>query len=561
MKALILAAGLGTRLRPYTDKHPKCLFPILGRPNLDIIIQRLISAGCDEIRINTHHLSHAVAAFLRNRHYPVSVDTIFEPELLGTGGAVKNLSQFWGTDPFFIINGDVVCDADLAEMARFHHSHQYPATLCLVNHPDFNIVGIDAGGQVITFTGPSPPADSRLVYRTLSGIHIADPVLLEFIPENSFYSIIDAYTAMIEKGLGIKAFQPPGAYWNDIGTPQRYQEAVYDQMAPAAFASEFGPARNNPIEQQPIKGDGSDRTWYRLKAGENTLIMADHGIDPITGNAEAASFARIGTHLHRNGLPVPRIISADPYSGLVFVEDLGDLNLETFVKQPHEPNRLKHTYEAIIEKLVELSIGGQKDFDVNWAFQTPHYDVPMILDKECRYFVEAFLNGYLQMNIDFRPLEPEFTALARLASCREIFGFMHRDFQHRNIMVKGDNFFFIDFQSGRIGPITYDLASLLIDPYVDIPEDIKPGLVRSCYHIYVKKRPVNESLFMTAFDACCLTRNLQILGAYAFLSLEKNKPQFQQYIPKSLLCLKRNLAKFKSLDLAGLLDITNRISL
>src|SRR4030042_3671664 len=114
MKALILAAGLGTRLKPHTLKTPKPLFPIFGKTNLDIIIEKLEAAGCDAITVNTHHLHHKIEDFLSARHYTIPVYSRYEPEILGTGGAIKNLADFWDDEPFLVINSDVVTDISLS---------------------------------------------------------------------------------------------------------------------------------------------------------------------------------------------------------------------------------------------------------------------------------------------------------------------------------------------------------------------------------------------------------------------------------------------------------------
>ena len=562
MKALILAAGLGTRLRPYTEKIPKCLFPIAGRPNIDIILSNLIEAGCDDIMINTHHLNHVIDEFLLKQHYPVPVQTVHEPKLLGTGGSIKNLSDFWDESPFFIINGDVVCDVNLTGMYHFHQNHGCPVSICLVNHPEFNIVRVDSQNFITGFTRPDGPEwPNGITCKTFSGIQIADMKLLDFIPENEFFSSITAYQNMIAAGHKVKAYQPDPVYWTDIGSPDHYQEAVFDKIAPCAFKTAFPEYESAPIEKVKIKGDGSDRTWFRLRSADHTLILANHGIDPLAGRSEAASFVYIGNHLYAKDLPVPKIYWSDSFSGLVFVEDLGDADLETFAGSAQDRDRLKSLYRAIIQDLVKLSTAGKDGFDLSWTYQTPYYDVPMILEKECRYFLDEFLNGYLKLAVAFNTLEGEFTNLAQKAAQIEVFGFMHRDFQHRNIMIKNGSPHFIDFQGGRIGPITYDLASLIIDPYIEIPKDWGPTLVRYCYEEYKKYVAVDEAVFMSGFYACCLTRNLQILGAYSFLSRKKNKPQFEKYIPTAVATLKHNLSNYKELDLPGLLDIVGSIRL
>jgi aminoglycoside/choline kinase family phosphotransferase len=138
---------------------------------------------------------------------------------------------------------------------------------------------------------------------------------------------------------------------------------------------------------------------------------------------------------------------------------------------------------------------------------------------------------------------------------------MHRDCQHRNIMTRNGEWYFIDFQSGRIGPVTYDLASLLIDPYVDTQKKQAPDLIEFAFEIYAKQVSVSRNVFVSSYRACALTRNLQILGAYAFLSRIKNKPEFEKYIPPALQTLQKNLSEYQDLALPKLSHIVNAIQL
>jgi len=104
MKALILAAGFGTRLLPFTKNIPKALFPVAGRSLLDIIILSLQNAGCKAVIINTHHLYKKIDSYLARQKYAIPVTTRYEPEILGTGGAIKNVADFWDHNPFMVIN-------------------------------------------------------------------------------------------------------------------------------------------------------------------------------------------------------------------------------------------------------------------------------------------------------------------------------------------------------------------------------------------------------------------------------------------------------------------------
>ncbi len=120
MKALILAAGFGKRLEPYTHHTPKPLFTISNQPLLDRVIRRLSSAGISAVMVNTHHLHHQIERYLTSHSYPIPVTTRYEPEILGTGGAIKNLSDFWDDEPFMVVNSDIITDIDLKNVFDFH---------------------------------------------------------------------------------------------------------------------------------------------------------------------------------------------------------------------------------------------------------------------------------------------------------------------------------------------------------------------------------------------------------------------------------------------------------
>ena len=195
MKALILCAGLGTRLLPHTRCIPKPLFPINGKPLLDRIIQSLIQAGCRSIMINTHHLHQDIEAFLAGQRYAIPVQTRYEPRILGTGGAIHNVRDFWDQDPFMVINGDIVTDMDLKAVYDFHLHHGHPVTLVLCDFPQINTVSVDANQSVIGFddgdfapSGPDLPKDSRTSARklTFTGIQVIDPQVLKWIPTPLF---------------------------------------------------------------------------------------------------------------------------------------------------------------------------------------------------------------------------------------------------------------------------------------------------------------------------------------------------------------------------------------
>jgi len=570
MKALILAAGFGTRLLPFTKNTPKALFPVAGRPLLHIIILSLQNAGCKAVIINTHHLYKKIDSYLLQQKYSIPVITRYETEILGTGGAIKNVADFWDDNPFMVINSDIFTDIDLKRVYDFHLNHSHPVTLVLHDDPQFNTVSVNKNGFITDFHDstplPSHSVSSSNIYRpgesgklTFTGIQVLDPQILELIPDNIFSSSIDIYRQLISENKKVCAFIAKEYQWKDIGSPERYNQVVFEQMATEAFKYAFPSWPDKKIFRTKLKGDGSDRNWYRLISGNRSLVMADHNIRKNQSTSEVDSFVAIGRHLHDKDVPVPEIYLHDTFSGLVFMEDLGDVNLQTLVLNTQKPEEIISYYKSVIGLLGKLSATGAKGFDPVWTYQTSHYNQDLILEKECRYFVDAFLRKYIGMNISFKDLEDEFRTLADKALEFSVNGFMHRDMQSRNIMVKNNRFYFIDFQGGRLGPVQYDLASLLIDPYVALSPWVRNQLLNFSVRTLPSVLNIDPDNFLTCYKYCSITRNLQILGAFAYLSRIKGKRYFEKYIPNAIKILKHNLSALKNREFSKIESIVREI--
>ena len=542
MKALILSAGLGTRLRPYTDHTPKPLFTICGRPLLDITITKLIEAGCESIIINTHHLHAQIEAFVAQQTYAIPIETRYEPHILGTGGAIINVKDFWNDHPFMVINADIVTTIDFGAVYDFHLQHGHPVTLVLADDPEFNSIITDGDGFVAKFHHPAGAPDrSTQSALTFTGIQVLDREILKFIAPEMPASSIDAYARMLAKGKNIKAYISHNAAWKDIGTPERYKLTVFETMAQRTFQRVFPDIRIRAASREHLKGDGSDRQWHRLKMGQKSMIVVDHGIKESDQIGEADAFVNIGRYLFDRGLPVPQIYEADTFAGYVFLEDLGNLDLQATVRQTDPFEKVIGLYQRVIHLLTKFSASAGDQFDTAWCYQTPRYGKSLILEKECRYFVDAFLNTYLGLKIKYADFKKEFEYLVDNALKHALQGLMHRDFQSRNIMIKDDQIYFIDFQGARMGPIQYDLASLLIDPYVDLPQDIQAQLLAYAVEKLQDQMKLDADNFKRCYRFCRLTRNFQILGAFGYLTRVKGKMHFEKYIPAAARTLAHNL--------------------
>jgi aminoglycoside/choline kinase family phosphotransferase/dTDP-glucose pyrophosphorylase len=554
MKALILAAGLGTRLRPYTNWIPKPLFTINGVTLLDRIIFQLHRAGCTQIMVNTHHLHEKIESYVAGRSYPLPVGTRFEPIILGTGGAIGNLTDFWDSRPFMVVNSDIATDMDLGRIYAFHMAHDAPVTLVLTDDPEFNTVGVDATGRITGFSANEDPGGVRRL--TFTGIQVIDPGILPLIPKNTFVHSIDIYRRLIAAKTPPRAFIDSGNRWRDMGTIDRYRRTNIEETAEAAFAGAFGERPAKPLHIRPLSGDGSERTWYRLQWEPGcSLVMVDHGIRLQAGPAEVDAYIHIGGHLSGKGVPVPRIYGFDALSGLVFLEDLGDTHLQGHIRMLREPEAVRSAYQRVIDLLVDMGTGAREGFDPAWTYQSVRYDRQLILEKECRYFLEAFVNGYLGMAVSYDDLRAGFEYLAEGALAHGVEGFLHRDFQSRNIMVHDGGFHFIDFQGGRIGPIQYDLASLLIDPYVALPPAMGDALLAHAVDRVQSRMGADPARFRLGYRFCRVTRNLQILGAFAYLSRVKKKSAFAAYIPAALATLREGLTALDPAPLVPLIQV------
>lgn len=308
-----------------------------------------------------------------------------------------------------------------------------------------------------------------------------------------------------------------------------------------------------------LHGDGSMRTYWRVRTGQPSVsfvLMANPPLeDPLARENEA--FFHIGRHLRGKGLPLPRIYARDPEAGLFLLEDMGSLSLEEAVGEGiMEPTTL---YEQVLEQLLNLQVRGAEGFDPQWCHQTTHYDQTVMLQYESGYFQRAFVEGYLGWKGPFPGLERAFYWLARRAAMAEPCFFLHRDFQSRNLMVQGERIGILDWQGGRLGPLGYDLASLLMDPYTALcPETCKS--LYAFYRTLVQEwNPLWAETLDETYPFLALQRNLQILGAFSFLSRVRNKPRFETYIPTALNSLDHLLCALRDPNLTVFYDLVHRI--
>jgi len=279
MKAMILAAGLGTRLRPLTDNRPKALVEISGRTLLEITLSRLRAFGVREVIINVHHFADMIAGYLKAKNnFGMRIEISREDVLLDTGGGLKKAAWFFLEDassldePFILHNVDVISTIDLPRMLQFHKEHHALATLAvqaretsryLLFDDHLQLCGRRSSGTATSAPSrgfgamnpgcapdytprqeqaPPPPASSAsssispLAARhsplpqplAFSGIHIISPRLLPMITEEGIFSIINTYLRLASQGEKILAFRADEYYWRDLGRPADLAQAALD---------------------------------------------------------------------------------------------------------------------------------------------------------------------------------------------------------------------------------------------------------------------------------------------------------------------------------------------
>jgi NDP-sugar pyrophosphorylase family protein len=239
MKAMILAAGLGTRLRPLTDNRPKALVEINGRTLLEITLARLRVFGVSDVIINVYHFADMIVEYLNvNNNFEMKIEVSREEELLDTGGGLKKASHFFADlsrsdKPFIVHNVDVLSTIDLRHMLHFHLENQALATLAVQNRKTSRYLLFDQESQLCGRRAKEEEAEivrpaGQWNALAFSGIHVISPRLLSKLTEEGAFSIVSAYLRLAAQGETILAFRADEYYWRDLGTPESIAQAADD---------------------------------------------------------------------------------------------------------------------------------------------------------------------------------------------------------------------------------------------------------------------------------------------------------------------------------------------
>jgi MurNAc alpha-1-phosphate uridylyltransferase len=232
MKAMIFAAGLGTRFKPWTDHHPKVLALVNGKSLLQRNIEYLQQYGITDIIVNVHHFANQViAAINANKGWGSKISISDEKdELLETGGGLKKASGFFDKDSFFVINADILTDLDINKMSAFHKQYQPIATLATTERESSRSFLFDENDELCGWRNSKNGEEriskqkQRLFPKAFSGIHIISPDIFSLIKQNGKFSIVDVYLELC-KTVSIKSFDHSGSKLIDVGRTESVAEA------------------------------------------------------------------------------------------------------------------------------------------------------------------------------------------------------------------------------------------------------------------------------------------------------------------------------------------------
>jgi NDP-sugar pyrophosphorylase family protein len=239
MKAMILAAGLGTRLRPLTDDRPKALVAVARRTLLEITLERLRLFGVREVIVSAHHFAEMIQDYLdANGNFGMRIEVSREDILLDTGGGLKNAAWFFlgggAQEPFILHNVDVISNIDMEKMIRFHQERGALATLAVQDRETSRYLLFDEDGLLCgRRAGRDGPAQmvrvaTGVTALAFSGIHVISPCLFGEMEEEGGFSIIDAYLQLAARGEKIVGFRADEFYWRDLGRPENVLQAARD---------------------------------------------------------------------------------------------------------------------------------------------------------------------------------------------------------------------------------------------------------------------------------------------------------------------------------------------
>lgn len=535
---MILAAGYGTRMKPLSLYKPKALFPIHGTPSIDRILQTLGSWGVRDALVNIHSTSAPLFRRMvdRSKNRP-RVQLSYEPEILGTGGALTRARWFIESDPFWLVNGDIVFHVDPRPFLAALQERKAIAALWCGKESGPRSVESESG-LIRSFRAERPGTKGTV---TFQGLHLVRPELLDFLPSTGFSSIITAYELAMKRGLRVASVEVARSSWRDIGTPEGYFTANADADRSASRSRSSKPVSTDmadlsadieralgrpagKITITPMTGRGSDRAYIRLSRGDRSVILMRYG----TQRGENARFAELAGFLEEAGITTPKVIRHDIRRRFCIVEDVGDISLYSEALSASNEKRMD-LYCKAIDLMADLHIyathlASTRRISLEQSFG------PALFRWEHDLFFGHFVQGRdISDNVLERRAREELRGLARsLNSLEKVL--LHRDFQSSNIHLVNGAAALLDFQGMRFGPAAYDLASLLLDPYVMPSDELRDAMLRR----YARKTRRRIKDLEPEFWRAGVQRMTQAIGAYGRLARLPETRRFEMYIQPAL---------------------------
>jgi NDP-sugar pyrophosphorylase family protein len=271
LKAIVLAGGFGTRLRPLSCSRPKTLFPLANQPLIDYTLQNLTEGGVDTIILSVYYMAENIVRYLGPTKYNMGILYSREQRPLGKGGGIKNAEDLLNREPFIVINGDIITDLDLRRLLSFHEEKGGLATIALYQVRDpsrYGSVELDRDGRITRFVEKPEPgmAPSNLIN---AGIYVLEPEVLDYMPPGKRFDTEEEVFPVLAQERKLFGFEFHG-YWTDIGVPEEYLNAN------AAILAKMGGGSDN----ENANVDPTATVKKPCIFGDNVSIGADSVIGP-----------------------------------------------------------------------------------------------------------------------------------------------------------------------------------------------------------------------------------------------------------------------------------------
>ncbi|MBU1277438.1 MAG: phosphotransferase [Proteobacteria bacterium] len=326
----------------------------------------------------------------------------------------------------------------------------------------------------------------------------------------------------------------------------------------AAWALEAWPSgRPDQLRVEPLAADGSLRIFLRLRAGVRSLVAMANPVNP----PENLAWEYLAAHLGRLSLPVARVLAVDQKAGRFLMEDLGGGSLmEAVAAAGKDQEAVAALYRPVLAMLALLQAKGAQDLDTSLCYDGPELTPEVLRQQEAGYFLRELVLGAAGWQPEELPpeLDEELDVFCRLAGQARPRGLVHRDFQSRNIVYTNGRYGLVDFQGARLGPAQYDLASLLHDPYVQLPWSIRERLLAEYLELLAAQGPFKQGEFRAGWAPVSASRLMQALGAFAFLTRKRNRPHFAASVAPALTSLARVMDDPTMAGFAGLRQVANQ---